>query len=55
VSAKSTPADQKAALKAGADGFLAKPFTFEELRNLILAHLPVSETGQTPSHPGNGH
>jgi CheY-like chemotaxis protein len=45
VSAKSTPADQKAALKAGADGFLAKPFTFDELRQLILAHLPPPPEG----------
>src|SRR3989337_3311444 len=29
VSAKSTPADQKAAPKAGAPGILAKPFTLE--------------------------
>ena len=57
VSAKSTPADQKAAIKAGADGFLAKPFTFEELRHLIIEHLhlpPVTATGQTPGGPGNG-
>jgi len=45
VSAKSTPADQKAALKAGADGFLAKPFTFDELRQVILAHLPLPPQG----------
>ncbi|OGO10818.1 MAG: hypothetical protein A2Z66_13305 [Chloroflexi bacterium RBG_13_66_10] len=57
VSAKSTPADQKAAIKAGADGFLAKPFTFEELRHLIIEHLhlpPVTATGQAPGGPGNG-
>jgi DNA-binding response OmpR family regulator len=55
VSAKSTPADQKAALKAGADGFLAKPFTFDELRQLILAHLPASDAGQAADDRGNGH
>lgn len=55
VSAKSTPADQKAALKAGADGFLAKPFTFDELRQLILAHLPASDAGQASDDRGNGH
>jgi two-component system OmpR family response regulator len=51
VSAKSTPADQKAALKAGADGFLAKPFTFDELRQLILAHLPVPPEGSAGQGP----
>jgi CheY-like chemotaxis protein len=54
VSAKSTPADQKAALKAGADGFLAKPFTFDELRQLILAHLPLPPEGST-DQPAQGH
>ncbi len=41
VSAKSTPADQRAAIKAGADGFLAKPFTFDELRQVIQANLAL--------------
>jgi DNA-binding response OmpR family regulator len=48
VSAKSTPADQKAALKAGADGFLAKPFTFDELRHLILEALPIPPPADAP-------
>ncbi|HLB65928.1 MAG TPA: response regulator [Anaerolineales bacterium] len=54
VSAKSTPADQKAALKAGADGFLAKPFTFDELRQVILAHLPLPPQG-SPDQTAQGN
>jgi DNA-binding response OmpR family regulator len=46
VSAKSTPEDQKAAMSAGASGFLAKPFTFEELRKHIINNLPM-RPGQT--------
>lgn len=35
VSAKAQEKDRDAALKAGADGFMAKPFTIEELKGLI--------------------
>ncbi len=35
VSAKAQEKDRDAALKAGADGFMAKPFTMEELKALI--------------------
>ena len=35
VSAKAQDRDRDAALKAGADGFMAKPFTIEELKGLI--------------------
>jgi two-component system response regulator TrcR len=35
VSAKAQDKDRDAALKAGADGFMAKPFTIEELKGLI--------------------
>jgi DNA-binding response OmpR family regulator len=35
VSAKAQEKDRDAALKAGADGFMAKPFTMEELKDLI--------------------
>ena len=40
VSAKALPDDRKAAMKAGADGFLAKPFTLDELRELLKPHIP---------------
>jgi DNA-binding response OmpR family regulator len=35
VSAKAQDKDRDAALKAGADGFMAKPFTMDELKELI--------------------
>lgn len=35
VSAKAQEKDRDAAIKAGADGFMAKPFTMEELKELI--------------------
>ena len=39
VSAKAQDKDRDAAIKAGADGFMAKPFTIEELRALIARTL----------------
>ena len=39
VSAKAQEKDRDAALKAGADGFMAKPFTIEELKALIARTL----------------
>ncbi|NIS79879.1 MAG: response regulator [Anaerolineales bacterium] len=46
VSAKATPDDQEAARRAGADGFLAKPFTMQDLKDLLKEYLPAisSET-----------
>ena len=44
VSAKSMPADHKAAIQAGANGFLAKPFTLDELREVLVEYLPDSTT-----------
>ena len=41
VSAKATPEDQEAARRAGADGFLAKPFTMQDLRELLSEFLPL--------------
>ena len=41
VSALATGRDQAAAQEAGADGFLAKPFTTEELREAVGRHLPL--------------
>jgi DNA-binding response OmpR family regulator len=35
VSARSSPADRDAALHAGADAFLAKPFALSDLLNLV--------------------
>jgi len=39
VSAKAQDKDRDAAIKAGADGFMAKPFTIEELKALIARTL----------------
>jgi DNA-binding response OmpR family regulator len=46
VSAKAQEKDRDAALKAGADGFMAKPFTIEELKELIARTL---SNGHGPS------
>ena len=42
VSAKAQADDQKAAIAAGANGFLAKPFTVEEMRDVIGQYVPLS-------------
>lgn len=39
ASAKADKADYQAALEAGANGFLAKPFSAEELREAVKRHL----------------
>ena len=39
VSAKAQERDRDAAIKAGADGFMAKPFTIDELKALIARTL----------------
>lgn len=44
ISAKSMPADHKAAIQAGANGFLAKPFTLDELREVLVEYIPDSAT-----------
>ncbi|MFN2149906.1 MAG: response regulator [Anaerolineales bacterium] len=41
VSAKAQQADKDAAISAGANGFLAKPFTVEELRNVISQYVKM--------------
>jgi two-component system alkaline phosphatase synthesis response regulator PhoP len=41
VSAKTSDADQEAALAAGANGFLAKPFNMVDLKRTIQQYLPV--------------
>ena len=41
VSAKTQADDRKAAIAAGANGFLGKPFTIEEMRDVIAKYLPM--------------
>lgn len=40
VSAMTSAEDMQAALEAGANGFLAKPFSAEELRAMVSRHIP---------------
>lgn len=42
VSAKAQPEDRKAAIEAGANGFLGKPFTVDEMREVIGQYLLLS-------------
>jgi len=42
VSAKAAKEDQKAALEAGADRFLPKPFSSEDLRKVLGEFVPVT-------------
>ena len=42
VSAKAMTEDREAALSAGADGFLAKPFDIKNLRDLVRTYFPLS-------------
>ncbi len=42
VSAKAQDEDRKAAIAAGANGFLAKPFTVQEMRDVIGQYVPLS-------------
>ncbi len=42
VSAKAMTEDREAALSAGADGFLAKPFAIKDLQELVGRYLPLS-------------
>lgn len=44
VSARTAKVDQHEALFAGADAFLAKPFTAEELRQALRAFLPADHS-----------
>ena len=41
VSAKAMTEDREAALSAGADGFLAKPFAIKDLQDLVRRYLPL--------------
>jgi len=47
ISALATDADRRAALDAGADGFLAKPFTLEEL-TATLSQFGPADAGRPP-------
>ena len=42
VSAKAMTEDREAALSAGADGFLAKPFDIKDLQDLVRRYFPLS-------------
>jgi two-component system response regulator MprA len=54
ISALSAQADRQAALDAGADAFLAKPFTMDELTCAIGGFLPLAEAAAVPSEPLGG-
>jgi two-component system OmpR family response regulator len=41
VSARAMTEDREAALSAGADGFLAKPFAIDDLQDLVRRYLPL--------------
>jgi two-component system OmpR family response regulator len=41
VSARAMTEDREAALSAGADGFLAKPFDIKDLKDLVGRYLPL--------------
>jgi two-component system response regulator VicR len=43
VSAKTMHEDRRRAAQAGADDFLAKPFTMQELRSAVDAFLPMAQ------------
>lgn len=40
VSAKALPEDRDAAIRAGADGFMAKPFTMQDLKEQLKDYIP---------------
>lgn len=45
VSAKAQEADKEAALRAGANGFIAKPFSLDELLQVVKHYLPNGAKG----------
>jgi DNA-binding response OmpR family regulator len=48
ASALGTRANREAAMKAGADAYLAKPFASKELRDVVRRYLPLAQTGALP-------
>lgn len=44
VSAKTMPEAREAAISAGANGFLAKPFTMGELQDVLAQYLPIQSS-----------
>jgi two-component system OmpR family response regulator len=49
ASALDRAADRIAAFNAGADGYLAKPFSARELRAMARRFLPLAKTGALPA------
>ncbi len=45
ISAKAMPEDRRAAVASGADTFLAKPFTAQELHAVLRRFVPIQSTG----------
>ena len=47
LTAKAMPEDREEALRAGANGFLAKPFTMQDLKDTLYEYLPIISSNST--------
>ena len=45
ISAKAMPEERHRAVSSGANAFLAKPFTVQELRSVLCQFVPIQDTG----------